>query len=322
MAARGVALADLAQVAGGLIALYFGADWLVGAATAGARRLGVSPLLVGLTVVALGTSLPELFVGVRAALGGHAGISLGNVVGANALNIGLILGTAALIRPLAVELRVLKWDLPAMLAAAILMAALAADGAVSRSEGALLLAGMAAYIGLNVVMARRERSTRALERFEAGVEPPAASAWRDILRGALGVVALAAGAELLIGGALALATALGASEGIIGLTVVAAGTTLPELVTAVVAAARRQGDIAFGNVIGSNIANALAVVGTSAAIRPLPADDLGWPALGGMLALSLASVPVMWRGFRVTRAEGALLIAGYLAFLALNVGAR
>jgi cation:H+ antiporter len=316
-----VALADLAQVAGGLIALYFGADWLVGAATAAARRLGVSPLLVGLTVVALGTSLPELFVGVRAALGGHAGISLGNVVGANALNIGLILGTAALIRPLAVELRVLKWDLPAMLAAAILMAALAADGAVSRSEGALLLAGMAAYIGLNVVMARRERSTRALERYEAGVEPPAASAWRDLARGALGVVALAAGAELLIGGALALAKALGASEGIIGLTVVAAGTTLPELVTAVVAAARRQGDIAFGNVIGSNIANALAVVGTSAAIRPLPADDLGWPALGGMLALSLASVPVMWRGFRVTRPEGALLIAGYFAFLALNVGA-
>lgn len=170
-----MALLDLAQIAGGLIALYFGADWLVAAATAVARRLGVSPLLVGLTVVALGTSLPELVVGVRAALRGHAGISLGNVVGANAINIGLVLGTAALIRPLVVGLRVLKWDLPAMLVAALLMSAMAADGEVGRLEGAVLLAGMAGYVALNVVLARGERTTRALERFEAGVEPPAAA---------------------------------------------------------------------------------------------------------------------------------------------------
>ncbi|HET9352159.1 MAG TPA: calcium/sodium antiporter [Burkholderiales bacterium] len=317
-----MALLDLAQIAGGLIALYFGADWLVGAATAVARRLGVSPLLVGLTVVALGTSLPELVVGVRAALRGHAGISLGNVVGANAINIGLVLGTAALIRPLVVQLRVLKWDLPAMLVAALLMSATAADGEVGRLEGAVLLAGMAGYVALNVVLARGERTTRALERFEAGVEPPAAALWREAARGAGGLVALFVGAELLIAGALAIAATLGASEGIVGLTVVAAGTTLPELVTAIVAATRNQGDIAFGNVIGSNIANALAVVGASSVIRPLPAGDLGWPAIGGMLALSLLSVPVMWRGFRVTRAEGAVLIAGYLAFLTLNVRAQ
>jgi cation:H+ antiporter len=317
-----VALVDVAQIAGGLIALYFGADWLVGSATAVARRLGVSALLVGLTVVALGTSLPELVVGVRAALGGRAGISLGNVVGANAINISLVLGAAALIRPFAVELRVLKWDLPAMLAAGILMAAMAADGQVGRLEAAVLLACMAGYVALNVVLARRERSTRALERFEAGVEPPATSAWREAARGVAGLAALVVGAELLIAGALAVAAALGASDGIVGLTIVAAGTTLPELVTALVAAARGQGDIAFGNVIGSNIANALAVVGTSAAIRPLPGDDLGWQGIGGMLALSLLSVPILWRGFRVTRAEGAVLIAAYLAFLALNVRAQ
>ena len=317
-----MALLDLAKIAGGLIALYFGADWLVGAATAVARRLGVSPLLVGLTVVALGTSLPELVVGVRAALRGHAGISLGNVVGANAINIGLVLGTAALIRPLVVQLRVLKWDLPAMLVAALLMSAMAADGEVGRLEGAVLLAGMAGYVALNVVLARGERTTRALERFEADVEPPAAALWREAARGAGGLVALFVGAELLIAGALAIAATFGASEGIVGLTVVAAGTTLPELVTAIVAAKRNQGDIAFGNVIGSNIANALAVVGASSVIRPLPAGDLGWPAIGGMLALSLLSVPVMWRGFRVTRVEGAVLIAGYLAFLTLNVRAQ
>jgi cation:H+ antiporter len=209
-----------------------------------------------------------------------------------------------------------------MIVAALAMTAMAADGEVGRLEGAVLLAGMAAYIGLNVALARRERSTRAVERFEAAVEPPAAAAWREAARGAGGLAALLVGAELLIGGALAIAAAFGASEGIVGLTVVAAGTTLPELVTAVVAAARKQGDIAFGNVIGSNIANALAVVGTSSAIRPLPAGDLGGAAIGGMLALSVLSVPVMWRGFRVTRAEGALLIAAYLAFLALNVRAQ
>jgi cation:H+ antiporter len=317
-----VAPLDVAQIAGGLIALYFGADWLVGAATALARRLGVSPLLVGLTVVALGTSLPEMFVALRAALGGHAGISLGNVVGANALNIGLILGTAALIHPLAVELRVLKWDLPAMLLAALLLAAMAADGEIARFEGTALLACMAGYVGLNVVLARQERGTRAAERFEAAVEEPPAKSWRrDAASGVGGVAALAVGAELLIGGALAVAAAFGASEGIVGLTVVAVGTTLPELVTAVVAAARKQGDIAFGNIIGSNIANALAVVGAASAIRPLPTADLGWAAIGGMLALSLLSVPVMWRGFRVTRAEGALMIAAYFAFLALNLRA-
>jgi cation:H+ antiporter len=175
-------------------------------------------------------------------------------------------------------------------------------------------------VGLNVVLARQERSTRAAERFEAAVEEPPAKSWRgDAVRGVGGVAALAVGAELLVDGALAVAAAFGATEGIVGLTVVALGTTLPELVTTVVAAARRQGDIAFGNVIGSNIANALAVVGAASAIRPLPTVDLGWTALGGMLALCALSVPVMWRGFRVTRAEGALLIAGYLAFLALNV---
>jgi len=317
-----VAPVDAAQIAAGLIALYFGADWLVAAASGAARRLGVSPLLIGLTVVALGTSLPELFVGVRAAWGGHAAISLGNVVGANAINIGLVLGIAALIRPLVVELRVLKWDLPAMLGAALLMAAAAADGEVSRAEGAALLACMAAYVGLNVVFARRERRTRAALRFEAGVEEPAIS-WRgDALRGVAGLAALALGAELLLAGALAVAASLDATEGIVGLTLVAIGTTCPELVTAVVAAARRQGDIAFGNVVGSNIANALAVVGASSALRPLPASDLGWTAIGGMLLLSVLAVPVMWRGFRVTRPEGGLLIGAYFVFLALNVRAQ
>ncbi len=302
-----------ANILGGLVALYFGARWLVGAASDIARRLGVSPLLIGLTVVAVGTSLPELFVGVSASLNGHPGVSLGNVIGANALNIGLILGIAALIRPIEVSLRVLKWDVPVMFAATALLGWLAADGQVGRAEGAVLLALMAGYLALNVSLGRSERKRSAL----SGVlEPPhAASLAGDVARGAVGAAALAAGAKLLIEGALGVAAALGLSEGVVGLTLVAVGTTLPELVTTLVAAYRRHGDLAFGNIIGSNINNALTVVGAAATVAPLATDDVGRTPMYALLALTALTAPVMWRGFVVNRWEGALLVFGYGAFL-------
>ena len=297
----------------GLAALYFGASWLVAAASDLARRLGVSPLLIGLTVVAVGTSLPELFVAVSAALGGHEGVSLGNVVGANALNIGLILGIAALIRPIEVRLRVLQWDLPVMLAATVLLAWFAFDGVVGRAEGLVLLAGMFAYLGLNVQLGRRER--RQSDFAGTSAVPPAGSLRLDLARGAGGAAALAIGAQFLVDGALGAAAALDLSEGAVGMTIVAAGTTLPELVTTLVAASRRQGDLAFGNVVGSNINNALTVVGTASAIAPLSSADLGGAPLVGLLALTALSAPVAWRGFVVNRWEGGLLVCGYAAFL-------
>ncbi len=307
-----------ASCAAGLAALYFGARWLVGAASDIARRLGVSPLLIGLTVVAVGTSLPELFVAVSASIEGHSGVSLGNVIGANALNLGGILGVAALIRPIEVSLRVLKWDMPVLFAATALLAWFASDGGIGRAEGALLLAAMAAYLGLNVALGRRERHRAALAgALEA---PHAASILGDLARGAVGAAALALGAQLLIDGALGLAAVFGLSEGVVGMTLVAAGTTLPELVTTVVAAARRQGDLAFGNVIGSNINNALTVVGAAAAVAPLSAVDLGRTPMYALLALTALAAPVMWRGFVVNRWEGALLVCGYAAFLWFGVG--
>ena len=302
-----------AKCLAGLAALYFGASWLVAAASDLARRLGVSPLLIGLTVVAVGTSLPELFVAVSAALGGHEGVSLGNVVGANALNIGLILGIAALIRPIEVRLRVLQWDLPVMLAATALLAWFAFDGVVGRAEGLVLLAGMFAYLGLNVQLGRRER--RQSDFAGTSAVPPAGSLRLDLARGAGGAAALAIGAQFLVDGALGAAAALDLSEGAVGMTIVAAGTTLPELVTTLVAASRRQGDLAFGNVVGSNINNALTVVGTASAIAPLSSADLGGAPLVGLLALTALSAPVAWRGFVVNRWEGGLLVCGYAAFL-------
>ena len=302
-----------AKCLAGLAALYFGASWLVAAASDLARRLGVSPLLIGLTVVAVGTSLPELFVAVSAALGGHDAVSLGNVVGANALNIGLILGVAALIRPIEVRLRVLQWDLPVMLAATVLLAWFAFDGVVGRAEGLVLLAGMFAYLGLNVQLGRRER--RQGDFAGTTAVPPAGSLQLDLARGAGGALALAIGAQFLVDGALGAAAALDLSEGAVGMTIVAAGTTLPELVTTLVAASRRQGDLAFGNVVGSNINNALTVVGTASAIAPLSSADLGGAPLVGLLALTALSAPVAWRGFVVNRWEGGLLVCGYAAFL-------
>jgi cation:H+ antiporter len=303
---------------GGLAALYFGARWLVGAASDIARRLGVSPLLIGLTVVAVGTSLPELFVGVSASLGGHLGVSLGNVIGANALNIGLILGIAALIRPIEVSLRVLKWDVPVMLAATALLGWFAADGQVGRAEGAVLLALMAAYLALNVILGRKERRDSALSG--ALDAPHAAGVAGDVARGVAGAVALAVGARLLIEGALAVSAALGLSEGVVGLTLVAVGTTLPEFVTTLVAAYRRQGDLAFGNIIGSSINNALTVVGAAATVAPLATDDVSRAPMYALLALTALTAPVMWRGFVVNRWEGALLVCSYGAFLWVSLG--
>lgn len=303
---------------GGLAALYFGARWLVGAASDIARRLGVSPLLIGLTVVAVGTSLPELFVGVSASIGGHPGVSLGNVIGANALNLGFILGLAALIRPIEVSLRVLKWDLPVLFAASGLLAWFTADGEVDRLEGGVLLAAMGAYLALNVALGRKERKVSALS---GAIETPhAASILGDVARGAVGAIALAVGARLLIDGALGLAAVLGLAEGVIGLTLVAVGTTLPELVTTLVAASRRQGDLAFGNIIGSNINNALTVIGAAATVTPLATADVGAVPMYALLGLTLLAAPVMWRGFVVNRWEGALLLSGYAGFLWVSLG--
>lgn len=302
----------------GLATLYFGARWLVDAAADVAGRLGVSPLLIGLTVVAVGTSLPELFVGVSAAIGGHPSVSLGNVIGANGLNIGLILGIAALVRPIEVGLRVLKWDMPVLFAASALLVWFTEDGRVDRGEGIMLLAGMGGYLALNVALGRRERKMSALSAMHES--PRAGAIAGDLARGACGAVSLALGARLLIDGALGLAAAAGLAEVVVGVTLVALGTTLPELVTTLVATMRRQGDLAFGNIIGSNINNVLTVVGVAATVTPLDTAGVGRAPVYALLGLTFLVAPVMWRGSVVNRWEGAVLLCGYAGFLWFSLG--
>lgn len=215
-------------------------------------------------------------------------------------------------------LRVLKWDMPVMFAAIALLAWFAADGQVERAEGGLLLAAMVAYLGVNVRLGRRERKASALSG--ALETPHAASILGDVVRSAVGAIALAVGAQLLIDGALGLAATFGLAEGVVGMTLVALGTTLPEFVTTLVAAFRRQGDLAFGNIIGSNINNALTVIGAAAAVTPLATTDVGSTPMYALLGLTLLAAPVMWRGFIVNRWEGALLVSGYAAFLYFSLG--
>jgi cation:H+ antiporter len=298
-------------VLGGLVVLYLGATALVRGASSLALRLGMSPLVVGLTVVAFATSTPELFVVVSAVLEGREGISIGNVIGANLLNVGVILGATALIAPLKVELQLLRVDVPIMILAAAALLVVAQDGTIGRLDGALLFAALVAYLAFTVVMARRERREQVLDEFGTEVPAMSGNAWIDLAQIAFGVLLLAGGAELLVSGAVVIARAAGLSDAVVGITVVAAGTTLPELVTSVLAALRGKGDIAVGNVVGSCIFNVFCVLGGAAMMEPLDASGVAFHDMVAMLALCALALPLMWRGFIVNRIEGALLIGAY-----------
>ncbi|HEX9684907.1 MAG TPA: calcium/sodium antiporter [Burkholderiales bacterium] len=305
------------MIGGGLIALFVGAHALIKGAAALARRWGMTPLVVGLTVVAGGTSSPELFVVTGAALAGRDGISLGNVLGANSLNIGLILGLTALVRPLQAHLQLIRFDVPIMILATLVVAAFLTDGGVDRLEGAVLLASLLGYLAFTVYMAGRERSERVREEFAAEVPGPLDSLAAELGLIGFGLAALALGAQGLIAGAVRIAAAAGVSDSVIGITVVAAGTTLPELITCLVAVVRRESDIAVGNLVGSNIFNLLGVLGLAAALAPIGTAGMQLTELWGAVALAALSLPVMWRGLIVSRAEGALLVAAYLVYLTL-----
>ncbi len=296
----------------GVLFLYLGGELLVKNASLLARALGLSPLAVGLTVVAFGTSSPELAASLAAALRGAPEVAFGNVVGSNAANLGLILALAALVRPIRAQARFLRRELPFMVAVAGLLIAVAADGRVARLEGGFLL--LLLFLYLFVLLRDRE-----VPEVEAEFAAEYGRAVRFFLRRffflALGVLFLALGSSALVEGAVALARALGVGERAIGLTVVALGTSLPELAAALVAALRREGDILLGNVVGSNVFNVLGILGTVAAVKPLSlAGGIG-PDLLGMAGLSLLAWAFLWTGMRLGRREAAVLLAFYLLYV-------
>ena len=305
----------------GVVGLVYGAEWLVTGSANLARRAGISQMVIGLTVVAIGTSMPELVVSILAATAGKTDVSIGNVVGSNIANLGLILGATAVVRAVPVPAGTLMKDVPVMIGAAVLVTLFAIDARIGRGDGVILLAGCAAYLGLLMRVALK-RPAVAREEIEVFAPPaiPPPTRTHDIVRILGGIVALVAGGRLLVTSAMFFATALGVSDLVIGLTVVAIGTSLPELATSVLAAFRGHSDLALGNVIGSNILNLLLILGATALIHPLPArPSMLTFEIPVMVGISILLVPLALRGSRITRWDGGLLVAGYVVFLLILV---
>lgn len=320
-------LVDGLLVVLGLLLLMGGGDALVRGASGIAILGRVSPAVVGLTIVAAGTSMPELVVSVQAAFEERPGLAVGNVVGSNIFNIGAIIGIAALTSPLRIQGNSVRLEWPIMMLAAVQLHLLARDGLVDRLEGAFLFSAMIAFTAYAVWIGKKAAAQVEEEEFEEIVTASFGRTGRAAFAFNLGAVLLgfgllASGSTALVHGAVGVASSLGVSDAVIGLTIVAAGTSTPELVTSLVAARRGQDDIAVGNVVGSNIFNVLGILGTTALIHPLPvpseiiARDNWW-----MIALSLLLFPLMKTGMRVNRLEGAVLLAVFTAYMTVLIRA-
>ncbi|GGH60795.1 sodium:calcium antiporter [Frigidibacter albus] len=294
----------------GLVGLFVGGEFLVRGAVGIARKFGLSPLVIGLTVVGFGTSMPELLVSVQAALGGTPAIAMGNVVGSNIANILLILGVAAVIAPVSMTFGPLRRDLVVMLAATLVLWGMILNGYLGRLEGFILFAGLLGFLWA-ALRSGKEEETEEM----AGVALP--PLWRSVLIAVAGLAVLMISARLLIDAATELARDFGISEAVIGLTIVAIGTSLPELATSVVAAMRRQADIAVGNVVGSNIFNILGILGLTAIIAPIPVE----PRFAGVdMAVAFAAAAglafISWKWARLGRPAGAGLLVVYVGYIA------
>ncbi len=314
----------------GLVLLVVGADMLVAGASRIAARLGISSLVIGLTVVAFGTSAPELAVSVTGTLAGQSDLALGNVVGSNIFNTLFILGLAALVTPLVVQRQLMRLDVPIMIAACVVCWGMSLDGVIGRFEGIVLALGIIVYTTLLIRMARRQGAAAAAASAASAASvavvdvalPPPPQGLRDrmlvqIAMIVVGLVMLVVGSQWLVDGAISLAKGFGVSELVISLTIVAAGTSLPELATSVLAAYRGERDIAVGNVVGSNIFNILCVLGIASVIAPAgiavapAAQSFDIPI---MTAVALACLPLFITGGIVSRLEGAVFLAYYIAY--------
>lgn len=307
-------------IGAGLTALIAGAELLVRGGSALAERLGISPLLIGLTVVALGTSTPELAVGIEAAIQGNGSLAIGNIAGTNTVNILLILGLSAALQPLALQMQTLRLELPAIVIAATTLLAFAWDGRLSRTEG-LLLVIMGAAFTLAVIRLARRESLRVKLEFarEFGSRRFAnRQATTEMLMLAVGLVIIVVGADWLVEGAVDLARLWNVSDAFIGLTIVAIGTSAPELVTTIISTIRGERDIAIGNLIGSSVYNILVILGVTCLI---PANGVDVSShliridIPVMLGVALLCIPVFVSGRQISRIEGGLFVSAYAAYL-------
>lgn len=318
---------DVGRIVAGLVLLVLGGEFLVRGASALARRVGISSLVVGLTVVSAATSAPELAVTIGAVLSDEPGLAVGNVVGSNIVNVLLILGLSALVVPLAVKQRLVRFDLPLMVALSVGVLLVSLDGRISAVDGLVLFCVVVVHTVMTVVIGRRDAKIPTTPD-PAGGSPtadsagekeaaPADSFAKSLLLVLLGIALLVAGATLLVEGAVSIAATLGVSSLVVGLTVVAVGTSLPELATSIIAVRRGERDLAVGNVVGSNIFNIGVVLGLPALISlegiPVSAAAVAFD-IPVMLAAAVALLPVAFTGFAIARWEGILFVGLYLAY--------
>jgi cation:H+ antiporter len=308
-------LLSVLYVLSSLVFLYFGASWLVKGSSSLAIKAGVSPLIAGLTVVAFGTSSPELVVSVNAALSGHGTIAIGNVIGSNLFNICIILGISAVIAPLKIKMQLLKIDIPVLIITTIVFMLFFADRNISRLEGGILLVGIILYTTMNILLARREKDKEVIDEFNETISNGKIKWYWSAGMIVLGIGVLVAGSEILVKGAVDIARLLGVGDTIIGLTIIAAGTSIPELASSVVATIKKEYDIAIGNVIGSNIFNILGIIGISSIINPLSAIAISNIDLYIMLGVSLFLLPFFRTNYTLKRDEGIFMIGLYLMYL-------
>ncbi|MDX2075224.1 MAG: calcium/sodium antiporter [bacterium] len=315
-------LIDIGYIITGLIGLVWGGNWLVTGASRLAESLGIPRLIIGLTIVALGTSAPELFVNISSVLNGSTDIALGNVVGSNISNIAFILGFTGMITPIVVQSILVRREIPIMIVVALVAYGLSLDGQLNQLDGIILVIGFLAFNGLMIWITLKDKNVTTapdVPEFNAQ-EIVAINRLLEAGRFVMGLIILVIGANLTVTGAINIATAIGVSQLVIGVTLVAIGTSLPELTTSIIAAIRKESDLAIGNVVGSNIINILLILGLTAAIQPVnvPTNALQFDFLV-MIVFSILLLPLAIRRGRLTRFESMLLLIGYICFVAMTI---
>jgi len=307
----------------GLLILYYGAEWLIRGASGIALEYGIRPVVVGLTIVALGTSMPEFLVNFIAALGGEHHLALGNIIGSNISNIALILGASAIVLPVAVAPQILRKEYPMMLGAMVVFYVISLDGTISRTDGIFLVSCLAGFIGYLLYDAQNNATAQSMiDEMDVDDDDdidPSSPTDTTLMKTAFlvgGTVGLALGAHFMVDSAVDIARSLGISQIVIGLTIVAIGTSLPELAASMVGAIKSEADLSVGNILGSNLLNVLFVVGTVSIMSPLDVEPstltIHFPV---MLGICVMLLPIAWTRFEITRLEGSVLLATFLSYM-------
>ncbi len=295
--------------------MYFGAEGLVTGSSSVAFKLKITPLDIGLTVVSFGTSSPELIISITAALRGNGGIAVGNIIGSNICNIALILGVSAILNPIKVNIKLIRIDILIMIFTSLIVILFLLDGKLQRYEGILLTLGIISYILLTLILARKERNELIEQEFVDLIPKRRVKIFYDFILILGGLIILVIGANLFIQGAVKVARLIGASEGLIGLSIVALGTSLPEFATSAVASLKKEGDISIGNLVGSNIFNIFFILGISSLLVPVTAIGISMIDLYVMLFVAIITLPIARTGYIITRLEGLFLLLIYIGYI-------